>query len=304
MPLGPSDRDPRVAGSSDAAEPGGGHGAPGRRTVGTVTAVVLPLRDFNPTRRTPVITYALILACVGTYLFAQSPVAGTAEDIRFTYEYAAIPCELTTGQPLSEVEIGATLAGEVDACGVGGEASPEVFPAKDVFLASIVSMFLHGGLLHLGGNMLFLYVFGNNIEDHLGRIRYLLFYLLAGVVATAGHVAIQLDSTIPVVGASGAVAGVMGAYLVWFPKAPVLSLIGIFPVPLPAFLVLGFWFMSQFAIDPSQGIAWMAHVAGFIFGVVVGLAVRESPVARRRAWTPAYRDSGRGRWDDRKGGRR
>jgi rhomboid family protein len=264
---------------------------------------VIPLWDANPTRRIPFVTLVLIAVNVGVWYFVQ-PQSETREGIEFSYEYAAIPCEIVTGQPLDEEEIGTTLfLGDETACDVGSGRADQVFPHKHVWLAVLVSMFLHGSLLHLGGNMLFLWVFGNNIEDHLGRFRYALFYVAAGVVATLAHVAVQVDSTVPLIGASGAIAGVMGAYLVWFPLAPVVTLIGIIPVPMPAFLTLGLWLVSQFFIGPDDGIAWVAHVGGFAFGVAVAFAVRESVRVRRRLWAADYRTASRGQWDNRAGPR-
>jgi membrane associated rhomboid family serine protease len=150
-----------------------------------------------------------------------------------------------------------------------------VFPHKHVFLAVLSSMFLHGGLLHLGGNMLFLWVFGNNVEDRLGRVRYALFYVVAGVVATFTHVFLQPTSTIPVIGASGAIAGVMGAYLVWFPNARVLSLLFFIIARIRAKWWLLIWFVSQFFVNPNEGVAWAAHVGGFVFGALVALVLRQ-----------------------------
>ncbi len=139
-------------------------------------------------------------------------------------------------------------------------------------------MFLHAGLLHLGGNMLFLWVFGNNVEDRLSPILFLGFYLLGGVAATAAHIGLDPNSTVPVVGASGAIAAVMGAYLVLFPRARIHSVILFPPIILfrqiPAWVLLAVWFGSQFLVDPTSGVAWAAHVGGFVFGVLVGLPLR------------------------------
>jgi membrane associated rhomboid family serine protease len=159
---------------------------------------------------------------------------------------------------------------------------PEGAPHKNVWLAVVVSMFLHGGLLHLGGNMLFLWIFGNNIEDRLGRVRYLLFYLAAGVVATASQVALDPSSVLPMIGASGAIAGVMGAYLLLYPNARILSLLFVFPVEIRAKWLLGFWFVSQFFLSPSSGVAWGAHVGGFVFGALLALGWRAGARARAR----------------------
>ena len=238
--------------------------------------VVFPLRDENPTHRTAWITVLLILANVGVYFLLQ-PASTDPTAASFTYENAAIPCEVTTGEPLSIAEITDRAACE------RGDRFPMPFPDKGVYRAVVVSMFLHGGFMHLAGNMLFLWVFGNNIEDHLGVVRYLLFYLAAGVAATLAHIAIQPESTIPLIGASGAIAGVMGAYLVWYPRAPVLALVFIVVTHVPAWLLLGLWFVGQFQINPNDGVAWMAHVGGFVFGVLFGLATRS-----RRDAVPAF----------------
>ena len=197
----------------------------------------------------------------------------------FTLQRAAIPCEVVTGRPLGLTEIRQTFVlGDQDACIRSPEQSgAELYPAKQVYLALLVSMFLHGGIIHLFGNMLFLWVFGNNVEDRLGHLGYIVFYVTGGLVAAMAHVAAQPTSTIPVVGASGAIAAVMGAYLVWFPRTPVLTFIPpFFILPIRAWWFLVFWFGFQFLTDPNSGVAWIAHVAGFLFGAVVGLAVRSA----------------------------
>jgi membrane associated rhomboid family serine protease len=181
---------------------------------------------------------------------------------------------------------------------IDGERSR--FPQKSVWQSVLVSMFLHGSLLHLGGNLLFLWILGNNIEDHLGPIRYTLFYVLGGIVATLAHVVLNLDSTIPMIGASGAIAAVMGAYLVWFPDAPVRTLLTFFfilVVRIRAKWLLGFWFALQFLTSPNSGVAWAAHAGGFVAGVLVGLGVRASPGLRRLLWRRSARTALGARWD-------
>ena len=237
---------------------------------------MLPLRDENPTRHTPWITILLILANVGVYFLLQ-PGSTDPTAASFTFENAAIPCEVVTGEPLSLPEITGEAPCE------GDSSFPSPFPDKGVYRAMVVSMFLHGGFMHLAGNMLFLWVFGNNVEDRLRPVRYLGFYLVAGVVATLAHIAVQPSSTIPLIGASGAVAGVMGAYLVWFPNAPVLSLVFFFLTDVRAKWLLGLWFVQQFFVNPNDGVAWMAHVGGFVFGVLYGLVRR--PRRRRELVT-------------------
>ncbi|MGC1513157.1 MAG: rhomboid family intramembrane serine protease [Acidimicrobiales bacterium] len=256
---------------------------------------MIPLRDRNPTRRTPVITLALIALNVAVYLFVQPQGLDllnrdSGGDIdssvaKFNFEHAAIPCEITTGRPLSPEQLALTINPgllDVSACKPPAQSDP-IFPDKPVLLAIVFSMFFHGNLLHLGGNMLFLWIFGNNIEDRLGVARYLGFYLLAGLAATLAHIAVQPDSTVPIIGASGAVAGVMGAYLVWYPNAPVLTafvFLFIFLREIAAKWLLAFWFVSQFFVNPNEGVAWAAHVGGFIFGAAIALLARTTAIAR------------------------
>jgi membrane associated rhomboid family serine protease len=240
---------------------------------------MLPLRDENPAGSTPVVTWLVVAACVAAFFFWQpSPLSSTTEDVEFTLRQAAIPCEVVVGAPLTVDEVVATFQfGDESACGAGSDASPPFDAGKDVWLSVVVSMFLHGGVMHLAGNMLFLWVFGNNIEDRLGKVGFALFYVAGGVVATAAHVAVDPASTVPLVGASGAIAAVMGAYLVWFPNAPVRTVVIfllITIIDVRAKWLLGFWFVLQFFTNPNDGVAWAAHVGGFAFGVVVALALR------------------------------
>jgi membrane associated rhomboid family serine protease len=176
---------------------------------------------------------------------------------------------------------------------VKDSSASEVFPNKNVLLAIVVSMFLHGSLLHIGGNMLFLWIFGNNIEDRMGRLWYLFFYLIGGLAAAGAHIATQSTSTVPVIGASGAIAAVMGAYLVLFPNTPIVTLffLGFFVFwrDIAAKWLLLFWLVTQFFISPGQGIAWVAHIGGFAFGVVVAYALRSRLRPPRRYYPrPAY----------------
>jgi membrane associated rhomboid family serine protease len=229
--------------------------------------MVIPLHDDNPTSRRPIVT--LILIAVNLVVFALiQPHDGGSTEARFTYEHAAIPCEISQGEPLTVDEI---TTGD---CSAAARVSPEIFPDKQVYLAGLVSMFLHGSWLHVLGNMLFLWVFGNNVEDRLGPVGFLIFYLFVGVVATLGHVAADPSATVPVVGASGAIAGVMGAYLVFWPRARIHSLVFVVLLPLPAALVLGIWFVLQFGTDANSNVAWVAHVTGFVAGVLVALVLR------------------------------
>ena len=238
---------------------------------------MFPLKDYNPTLRFPIVTVLLILLNVGVYFFVQRPYDEETSQARFSYEVAAIPCEVVQGRPLTAEEVVRTLRDDDEtACRTGlQDPADEVFPQKSVWLALLYSMFLHGSLLHLGGNMLFLWTFGNNIEDRMRIVGYVSFYLLAGLAASAAHILVQPDSTVPVVGASGAIAGVMGAYLVLFPTVRIRSLVFFLIVDVPAMFLLGFWFVTQFFTNPSEGVAWVAHVGGFVFGALVALFLRD-----------------------------
>lgn len=232
---------------------------------------MFPLRDLNPTRLRPYATILLVAANIAVF-FLWQPHGGDIEEIRFLHENALIPCELTTGEPLTLAEVQAQRC--VDAM-----SGPIWFPDKSLEASVLVSMFLHAGLLHLGGNMWFLWLFGNNVEEAYGRISYTLMYLAAGVVASLAFVAAHPESTVTLVGASGAVAGVLGSYLVLFPRATVLSLAFFFLIPVPAVLFLGFWFVAQF-LTAQPGVAWEAHVAGFLVGAGLSLLLR-GPLLRR-----------------------
>ena len=211
---------------------------------------MFPLHDENPTRHRAWLTLALIAANIAVFVLVQ-PRADTGDGIEFSFHYAAIPCEIVEGRPLTTAEVQATLDGDGSACdrSIDEAGADAVFDDKRPWLAILTSMFLHGGWFHLLFNMWFLWIFGNNVEDHLGKIRYLLFYLAGGVVATLAHVAIGPDSTVPIVGASGAIAAVMGAYLVWFPDARVRTLVFVFLVffvEIAAKWLLLAWLVSQF----------------------------------------------------------
>jgi len=260
---------------------------------------VIPLKDYNPTTRRAWITLGLIAVNVFVYFLVQphgqgnvDPQSAAITEAKFTYEHAAIPCEVVHDRPLTVEEINLTLQGNETACQNPRPPSPEPFPHKNVYLAVLYSMFLHGSLLHIGGNMLFLWIFGNNIEDRLGWIGYPIFYIVAGIVAAATQFAFQPNSTVPVIGASGAIAGVMGAYLVLFPRVRIRTLFIIVIIPLirdiPAAWLLAFWLVLQFFTAPNSGVAWIAHVGGFLFGAVVTFPFRSRlrSAPTRPAWLP------------------
>ncbi len=209
---------------------------------------MIPIRDDNARHHFPVVTISLIAANVIIFIY-QSLLPATQVG-EFILDFGAVPYYITNGSHLGTI---------------------------------FSSMFLHGGLMHLGGNMLYLFIFGDNIESVLGSVRYLLFYLLCGVLAFASHYIIDLSSQIPMIGASGAISGVLGAYAVRFPHARVsvlLPLVIIWQViTIPAVLVLGFWFVLQLfsgatGSAQSGGVAWLAHVGGFAAGVIFMLIWR------------------------------
>jgi len=230
---------------------------------------VFPLKDDNPSNSAPVVTVTLIVLNALFFVYQISLEAGGADGARagqaFIEEFGLVPCRLT------------------GACRVGPELPSPV-------LTIFTSMFMHGGLFHIGGNMLYLWIFGNNVEDTLGHGRYLLFYLLSGVAAALAQTAVGPSSVVPMVGASGAVSGVLGAYLLLFPHAHVTTLIilGFFfrLVQIPAMVVLGFWIVLQVlnglgSFGSSGGVAFFAHIGGFLAGM--GLLYALKPRAGSRA---------------------
>ena len=234
---------------------------------------MFPIRDLNPSRGVAVVTLGVIVANVLVFVLWQ-PHTGTQADVAFLYRYAAIACELFGRHPLERAELD---AGHCMAQAAGGA----LFPDKGLRLSVGVSMFLHGGLLHLAGNMWFLWIFGDNVEAAFGHAGYALLYAVAGVLATAGFVLWHPDNVVPLVGASGAIAGVLGAYLVLFPARTVLALWFLGVIPVPAVVFLGLWFAGQFGVA-EPGVAWEAHVAGFLVGVAGAWLFRQ-PLLRRAA---------------------
>jgi membrane associated rhomboid family serine protease len=256
--------------------------------------VVIPIHDDNPVRRTPIVTYLLI--ALNFALFLTEPVvsqigvgtqtaAQVCQQQAYFDHYAAIPKEMTTGHQLRRVATGSGIdEGNAVACLTG----PPTYK-KSPYLSVLFSMFLHGGWLHILGNMLFLWVFGNNIEDRMGRIGFLLFYLFCGYVAAYGFALGNPHTTTTLVGASGAIAGVLGAYLVLFPRARVTTLVPLvivlFPFRLPAWVVLGGWFVLQWiysngaGVAAGAGVAYLAHVYGFLAGLLIALVARQRLIA-------------------------
>lgn len=267
---------------------------------------MLPLKDNNPTSRFPVVTVALIVVCVAVFIWQLNfPTSKRLDEAGFgsidqsSLEYGAIPYRIThtnTGDcavgAVAQVQ-GQFAAGVVcpgtkdyrDAVAIGRAnpgAEPITINEAPWWVTLFTSMFMHGGFLHIAGNMLFLWVFGNNIEDRLGRVKFLLFYLVAGLIAVYTQALIDPGSTAPTIGASGAIAGVLGAYALLFPRARVLTLIFIIffvtLVEIPALILLVLWFILQFVpalgqvavgSGGDQGVAYFAHVGGFVFGLAV-----------------------------------
>lgn len=222
----------------------------------------LPLKDETPTRSFPVINILLIVINVAVFFYQvslQATLSPRAYEA-FLMTNATVPSRFT-----------ALLAGHGT--------------FLHAFEPLLTSMFLHGGLVHIAGNMLFLWVFGDNIEDYFGHLPYLLFYLFCGVGSGLLHVLFNWGSHVPAIGASGAISGVMGAYILLFPRERILTLVFIFLVPIPAYFVLGVWFIFQFmaalnmlgnnSVAASGGVAVWAHVGGFLLGLLVTALARK-----------------------------
>ena len=253
---------------------------------------MIPYRDENETQRSAIVTASIIGLNVFAWLFLQ----GAGSEFRLAKsvcELGLIPGELTAAVP----------PGARFPIGQGLECMTD--PGRQ-YVHLLTSMFLHGSWMHLIGNMWFLWLFGNNVEDSMGRLRFLGFYLLSGLAAALGQVITSPSSVIPMVGASGAISGVMGAYLILYPRVRVYVLLPIFifftSIALPAWVMLGYWFLLQLvsgllSSNDVGGVAVWAHVAGFVTGVLtIKLFVRDEYVAARRAhhWRPQRLTRG---WD-------
>ena len=235
---------------------------------------MFPLKDNIPTRRFPYLTVVIIVANVLVFFLfekARLSLAGASIDESRVIEFGAIPYEI------SHPGTGCAPRGQELECGRG--LDPDGPPT---ILTLFSSMFMHGGILHLAGNMLFLWIFGNNIEDSMGRVRFVVFYLAGGLIALAAQTGINPTSPVPTIGASGAVAAVLGGYALLYPRARVITLILIIFfitfVELPALLVLGLWFVIQLLYGTAElaqpvgeggGVAYFAHIGGFVFGLLL-----------------------------------
>ena len=219
----------------------------------------IPLKDINPSRSYPFINITLILANIAVFLYQidlqlmLSPRGYEA----FIYSHSTVPVRFLS-----------LLAGHTN--------------FSVAFVPLLTSMFLHSGVLHIGGNMLFLWIFGDNVEDYFGHLGYLVFYIVCGIGSGLCHSLFNLHSNLPALGASGAISGVMGAYILLYPRARVLTLVFIFLLPIPAVFVLGEWFIVQFlsgihtlGTGTSGGVAWLAHIGGFLLGMLITAVVRK-----------------------------
>ncbi len=258
---------------------------------------MLPIGDINPTHRRAFVMGTFALINLGVFLFLQAPLTGCDQEV-FVYRWAAIPQEILAWEPLSDADLERLLG----ACAV--EA-----PDKNVGVSLVTAMFLHGGIGHLLGNLIYLVVFGNNVEDRLGHVRFVLFYLLGGAAATFAFALVRPGTLTPLVGASGGIAAVLGAYLTCYPRAKVFTLVP-FPlyllaivipgvrihrfllivavVVLPAWLLLGGWFALQAAsanAPVGDGVAYEAHVGGFVAGILLVLIL---DARRRRRGQPTF----------------
>lgn len=247
---------------------------------------MIPLHDDNPTVHRAWATLFLILLCGLVYFFVQpTPFASTGADGAFEFRHAAVPTEVVHGRPLNACEVVEGITRQKASstvCNQPGSLAPYA-QGKRTRLAVISSIFLHASIIHLLGNMLYLWIFGNNIEDRMRPLAFLIFFLVGGIVATMAHILADPASTTPVVGASGAVAAVMGAYFIWYPKAKVSTLVFVLILRIRAFWLLLVWLVLQFFTGSNSHVAWVAHVAGFVFGagvaLIIGPAKAQAPLS-------------------------
>ncbi len=233
---------------------------------------MMPIGDDNSDRRlTPIVNYAIIAVNILVFVLFQ----GLGQNDRFTYAWATVPREIQTGRDI-------VTNGDVVNDPITGQrvTLPGLQPTPiSVYLTLVISMFMHGGIAHIFGNMLFLWIFGDNVEDYLGHVRYLIFYLVVGVLASLTHVASTIllgqDPLIPSLGASGAISGVLAAYVLLFPQRRVLVIMLRFMTRwVPALLAVGLWFVLQLVqslgvLGENDGVAYAAHIGGFIAGLVL-----------------------------------
>jgi membrane associated rhomboid family serine protease len=281
--------------------------------------MVLPLKDDLPVRRIAIVTISIIVVNVAIWLIWQPTLRGADNRVdlgpagnqvkmtkldAFLFTHAAVSCELTKGRPLTVGEARLLVDNDKEnACGQHPKEQREgddlpLVPGKNIWLGAFLSMFLHANLAHIFGNMLFLFILGNNVEDRFGHTRYFVFYLMCGIAAQTAHVLMTPNGIAPDLGASGAIAGVMGAFLILFPFARLFTIITIpFPVTayIPAIFALGIWFIIQFTPLVGRGVATWAHIGGFVAGMALAPLVvltirprRLKPEARTPVYVNAY----------------
>jgi membrane associated rhomboid family serine protease len=254
--------------------------------------MVMPLGDEQKTQIVPIVNYAIIALNVLVFLLQQS------RPEEFTIAYSATPYEITHNRDIDRPVVLTRDVAEQDAIGrmrlrPEEQAIPQAAIPFPVWFTLFTSIFMHGGFAHLGGNMLYLWIFGDNVEEVLGHVRYLLVYLACGLSASLAHIAMAPDSLIPSLGASGAIAGVMGMYLIWFPKNQVRVLALRTITLMPALLVIGLWIVMQLVLGMGElstagqqgGVAYAAHIGGAAAGIVFGLVYRDK--ARTLAERPS-----------------
>ena len=253
--------------------------------------MIMPLYDDNSQRiRTPFVNYILIAINIFVFVMFQN----FGENERFIYTFSAVPAEIISGKDIqsSPTVLGKTRSGE-EIIRPGLEPTPFT-----VYITLITSMFMHGGIGHILGNMLFLWIFGDNVEDRLGHLQYLLFYIIVGILASLAHVAtcvlLKSDLLTPSLGASGAISGVMGAYLLFDPNNSVTVLIFRFVTTVPAIVAVGLWFAMQLfssfmelGAGEGGGVAYGAHIGGFIAGIPLAFFIDKtlSEGKQNASWT-------------------
>src|SRR4051794_27875107 len=235
---------------------------------------MFPIGDDDTDRQTqPIVNYIFIGINVLVFLFLQQ----LGSNDQFTYAFSLVPKEITTGVDIAGVQV------IRDSFGHTGEIRHYATPLP-VYFNFLSSMFMHGGFMHLFGNMLFLFIFGDNVEDAIGHLRYGLFYILCGIAAALGQILMGPESIIPMLGASGAISGVLGGYILLFPTRPVRAIIFNVLTTVPSFVAIGIWIVYQIVLGyftpaGSGGVAYAAHIGGFIAGVVL---VKLFAIGRRR----------------------
>lgn len=246
--------------------------------------MIFPIGDDNSDRTTtPIVNYALIAINILVFVLLQ----GVGSNDQFTYAYATVPQEIVTGTDIARpVPVG------VDPATGRMETIPLQPIAFSVYITLLTSMFMHGSIMHLLGNMLYLWIFGDNLENRLGHVRYLIFYLVCGIIASLAHVFMNMDSYIPSLGASGAISGVLGGYILLYPRRRVRAIVmrG-FLTEIPAFAAIGIWILFQVIEGymnrgaEGGGVAYAAHIGGFIAGLVLikffAIGRRDTPAATR-----------------------